>query len=294
VTSITSYSDIDGWFVWDDRTLFDALLAAQTEPGDLVELGAYLGRSAVIIGDHWRDGERFVVIDLFGAEVDDVMNQRENQGSYPTLTRTNFEANYLALHDRLPEVVQGLSTEVVEHVPPGSARFIHVDASHLYDQVAKDIVAIRGLLRPDGVVVFDDFRAMHTPGVAAAVWGAVVTQGLVPFALTERKLYATWGDSARHLEVVRGVVAAESQFVGVEEDIAGHRVLRMRVVAAPAPAPAPKPAAPVKAAPPKPVAPAKPATPPAARPLKRSDFVPPIVTRWVRARRKAARANRSR
>lgn len=239
--AIRSYTDITGWFFGPDRTLFDALLDSQPGPGDLVELGAYLGRSAVVIGDHLRAGERFVVVDLFGAESEDTANRSENTKSYPTLTRTEFEHNYLSLHDELPVVVQGLSTEVVEHVAPGSARFVHVDASHLYAQVAADIEAVRAILQPDGVVVFDDIRAEHTPGVTAAVWEAA-SRGMVPFALTQWKLYATWGDSAGHLDTVRNVVAADERLTSTEQQIMGHQVVRLKELAAPK-APA-RPAAP--------------------------------------------------
>ncbi len=266
--TIRSYADIEGWFFWDDRTLFDTLLEAQSQPGTLVELGAYLGRSAVIMGDHLRPGERFVVVDLFGADVDDDANRSENTKSYATLTRTRFEANYLALHDRLPEVVQGRSTEVVEHVAPGSARFVHVDASHLYAQVAEDIRAIRPLVATDAIVVFDDYRAEHTPGVAAAVWEAVA-HGFVPFALTRYKLYGTWGDAAAHLAVLHDLLSREPRMTGREQQISGHPVVIL------------------KAAPP----PKAPKAPPADRviapvpPRRRRDFVPPIVTDWLQARR---------
>ncbi len=51
----------------------------------------------------------------------------------------------------------------------------------------------RTLLAPEGVVVFDDYRAEHTPGVAAAVWQRL-DKGLSPFALSPVKMYATFGD----------------------------------------------------------------------------------------------------
>ena len=156
------------------------------------------------------------MVDLFGADVDDTANRSENAKSYATLTRTEFERNYLALHDDLPLVVQGLSTEVVEHVPAGSARFVHVDASHLYAQVAADIEAVKTVMQPDGVVVFDDIRAEHTPGVTAAVWEAA-SRGMVPFAITPYKLYATWGDPAKHLDTVRSAVTAHDRLTSSEQ-----------------------------------------------------------------------------
>jgi hypothetical protein len=41
------------------------------------------------------------------------------------------------------------------------------------------------------VVVLDDYRSMHTPGVAAAAWAAVIEGRLFPVCLSEVKLYAT-------------------------------------------------------------------------------------------------------
>src|SRR6185437_14903934 len=166
---IKSFADIRGWFFWEDTVLFREILGAQTEPGTLVELGAFLGRSAALMGEYQKVGDRFVVVDLFGAEPEDVANAAENQLAYSTVDpqrfREQFEANYLALHRELPEIVQALSSAVADYVEPGSVRFAHVDASHLYEFVALDLQVMRKLLHPDGVVVFDDYRAVHTPGV---------------------------------------------------------------------------------------------------------------------------------
>jgi hypothetical protein len=57
-----------------------------------------------------------------------------------------------------------------------------------------DISAARTLLKPGGVVVLDDYRSEHTPGVAAAAWQAI-SAGMHPFLLTQSKMYATWGDA---------------------------------------------------------------------------------------------------
>ena len=286
---VTSYADIEGWFFWHDRATFDALLNAQTEPGSLVELGAYLGRSAVIIGNHIRAGERFVVIDLFGDESaltasdSDLANRAENRHSYATLTNQRFASNYLALHDELPEVIQAPSSVVGQHVAAGSARFVHIDASHLYEQVAEDIRNTRTILQPGGVVVFDDYSNPNTPGVACAVWEAVVTGGLIPFATTPHKLYGTWGDPAPHLAAIRAFAESEPGIGTAELHVFGHTMIRLK------PVPKSKPAA-LPSAPP--VVTPKPPAPVPAPTLKRSDFVPPVVTRMMRARRKARATGR--
>ncbi|HEX4685396.1 MAG TPA: class I SAM-dependent methyltransferase [Nocardioides sp.] len=227
---------IKGWFNEIDRRCFVALLDSQRDspPGVLVELGAFQGKSAVVIGDYVREGERFIVVDLFGDQehfsesMEDLANQRENSRSYPGLTRLQFEQNYLSLHERLPVVVQGFSSEVVDHVEPGTARFIHVDASHLYAAVKTDCESAKRLLRPGGVVAFDDYRNHRSPGVGAAVWEAVVTDGLIPVATTRKKMYACFDDPTPHQATLRAMVADDPDFFEMEEvEIRGRMMVRM-------------------------------------------------------------------
>ncbi|MFE1775363.1 class I SAM-dependent methyltransferase [Streptomyces sp. NPDC059008] len=193
----TRLSEVKGWFFTADQLLFDWFLAYQqdrSESGDLLELGAYMGKSAIFLGARLRPEERFTVCDLFDSPAEDASNSKEMKKSYATLTRRAFEANYLAFHDELPTIVQGLSSMVSDHVDPGSVRFAHIDASHLYEHVHGDILAVRELLTGSGVVVLDDYRAEHCPGVAAATWQAVANEGLRPICITGTKFYGTWGD----------------------------------------------------------------------------------------------------
>lgn len=230
-----SVEDIPGWFFWQDRAMFTALLTAQRdEPvGHLVELGTYLGRSAVVVGAYRRPGERFLVVDLFegtdvlGESEVEKANLRESLHSYTSLTRTAFERNYSAVRGDLPEVVAGMSSEVVRHLEPGSVRFMHIDASHLYDAVSGDVASAKLLLRPGGVVVFDDFRSEHTPGVGAAVWGACATHGLIPVALTTQKLYAVFSEPEAARRVVTDLAHDDERLWHGVQDIAGYPVIRL-------------------------------------------------------------------
>lgn len=231
-----TFRDIQGWFGEADYRIFSAFLASQedTPPGDLVEIGAFMGKSAVVIGDYLRDGEQFVVVDIFGDESllassdEGEQNRLENRRSYPRLTRERFEANYLSVHPRLPVVVQASSAEVVDHVRRSGARFIHVDGSHLYAGVAADCSSVKQLLRPGGVVAFDDWRNAKCPGVAAAVWEAVVSDGLVPVATTRQKLYGVYSGAEAAVETVRAMVAADpAWWIAEDHRIMGHTVVRL-------------------------------------------------------------------
>ncbi|MFE9423591.1 class I SAM-dependent methyltransferase [Kitasatospora sp. NPDC006697] len=198
-TTPRTLDEVPGWFWPIDQQLFGWLLDQQSESGlrgDLLELGSYLGRSAIVMGAHLRPGESFTVCDLFDSEAPDGENAAEMAMSYrKTLTRSAFERNYLAFHSELPTIVQAPTSVLGDgRISPGSCRFVHIDASHLYEHVAVDIRTAKAALGPGGIVVLDDFRSQHTPGVAAAAWEAVFRLGLRPVCVTPEKLYGVWGD----------------------------------------------------------------------------------------------------
>ncbi len=190
---------------WDiDFLLFDRILATQHENsvhGDLLEIGALYGKSTIVLGCHARSDEKVIVCDIFNDAEGDTENVAENSQSYIGLNRKRFEKNYLRWADRPPVVIAELSENIVGKVEPRSLRFAHIDGSHLYNVVRMDIANTHNLMRDTGVVVMDDFRALHTPGVAAAVWEAVATKGLIPICLSEQKFYGSWdAETARSTE----------------------------------------------------------------------------------------------
>lgn len=306
-------NDVPGWFWPLDQVLFSWFLERQERldtRGDLLELGAYLGKSAILLGHRLRDGETLTVCDLFGAEPPDAANRAEAAKSYSSLTRQAFERNYLAFHDSLPTIIQAPSSAVVDEVAPGTCRFVHIDASHLYEHVEGDIGAAKELLGPDGIVVLDDFRSEHTPGVAVAAWEAVLNRGLRPVCLSSQKLYGTWGDPEPVRQELLAALRGRDDIAVTVERAAGHQLVRTRAKGKrlrppslppsrhPAPAPASgagrtAAAAPVPARTPQARSAARAARPPAPRERARRlalDLLPPLVTRAVRRRRAERRA----
>jgi hypothetical protein len=234
--ALASLDDVKGWFPKVDQLLFTWFLERQERQGlhgDLVELGSYLGKSAILMGRHLRDGETFTVCDLFDSEAPDDSNQAEMQGSYATLTRRGFESNYLAFHERLPEIVQGPTSLILDHVQPETCRFVHVDASHLYEHVHGDIQAAHVMLPAGGVIVCDDYRSEHTPGVSAAVWEAVATDGLRPVCVTTQKLYGTWGDADTVQDALLEWLGTRDDVWHEVQEVAGRRLVRIKGKKAP-------------------------------------------------------------
>ncbi|MBQ0848650.1 class I SAM-dependent methyltransferase [Streptomyces sp. NPDC057620] len=303
-------SEVKGWFRAVDQQLFDWFLSGQmdrAQRGDLLELGAYMGKSAIFMASYRRAEDAFTVCDLFDSVAPDSANLKEMNKSYSTLTRRAFEANFSAFHERLPEVVQAPTSVVADRVADDSCRFAHIDASHLYEHVYGDIEAVRDILLPDGVVVLDDYRAEHCPGVAAATWGAVAALDLHPICVTGTKFYGTWGDPEPLRDALLEWLAARDDMWHEVQQVAGHGMIRIdgrkatepkhpvsRYSAEEEPAAADgtgAPDVPVQHAASSRPAPARPATtapprrPGRARALAK-DLLPPIVTRALARRRR--------
>jgi predicted O-methyltransferase YrrM len=220
---------VPGWFEPTDQTLFSWFLSKQVssgQKGDLAELGVYMGKSAISIGDHLQDGEVFTVIDLFEEISEEVENQAENESTYADLTQRSFEANYLRFHDQLPRIIRGDSRRITEHARVGAHRFVHVDASHLFEHVRADAASARRLLSEGGVVVFDDIHSIHAPGVAAAVWDEVLNGGLHVLVTSENKLYGTWSERTQWLDDLRAWLP-RSGLEWEQQEVAGRPLLRV-------------------------------------------------------------------
>ncbi len=293
----TAYGQVDGWFSDYDQALFDWFLTHQNEtghePGDLLELGAFMGKSAIFLAGYMRDGEEFTVCDLFDSPAPDESNLAEMADSYPTLTRRGFETNYLAFHEVLPTIIQAPTSAVADRVRPASCRFVHIDASHLYEHVVQDIASSKIVAAPGAVVVFDDYRSEHCPGVAAAVWGAVANGDLRLIAVSASKLYATWDDPAPYQAALLAWLDGREDLWHGVDIVAEQSLVRIGDHGAVPPEqpkplrPAPEP---VAAAPAAPVHQSGPRPRPGAvwRKLAK-DLLPPVVTRAIVAARRRRR-----
>jgi hypothetical protein len=169
--------------------------------GGLLEIGAYKGRSTILMGFLQRPTEEFVVCDLFGAPIGPAENAAENRMYYAGLQLDDFRRNYLRFHERLPRLIVGGSADLSPDQLGGPFRLVHIDGSHLYEVVRGDLQIAKAVMCDRGVIALDDVRG--DLGVTAAVWEAVAAEGLVPISYGD-KMYATWSTDAapryvRHL-----------------------------------------------------------------------------------------------
>jgi hypothetical protein len=220
--------DVPGWLRPTDKMLFEWFLTRPGAPGgDLLEMGVFQGKTAIHIGSFLKPGETFTVCDLFDLARDDQTIRPGARSAYADLTQKTFEANYLAFHPQLPTIVRGRTDIITEHVAPGSCRFIHVDASHMYEHVHGDAASARMLAGPDAVVVFDDYRTEHCPGTAAAVWEAVAVGDLKIICVTANKFYGTWGDATAIQNQLQKALSQRGDYRLDIQQVLGQRLLRV-------------------------------------------------------------------
>ena len=190
---------VPGWFSALDFRLFaeiDRLQRQNGIDGDLFEIGAYYGKSSILLGHMGRArAERLTVCDVFEhAELIDEESFPGFNHWYARLTEEGFAQQYLRFHTELPEIIVTAS-ETMDVRRLGRActcRLVHADGGHRYDVVRADVSSARTLLRPGGIAVFGGMAAPHSPGSALAVWELVLGGKFTPLWLTGDKLYGTW------------------------------------------------------------------------------------------------------
>lgn len=223
---------VPGWFHPCDARILAALSDAQLRAGivgDMLEIGCYLGKSAILLG-HLVGPHALHVCDVFGAAGEDEPRSREQSRYYSDLQRDAFEANYLRFHPSLP-VVHAHASGELDGLQPRSFRLIHVDGSHLYEQVLTDLELSLELLAHGGVIAVDDFRQPHTPGVAAALWGLVNSARLEVLIISKAKAYVCRAGDDLARRTLDEVVDEETRFRVVDTVIFGSAHADIRAVA---------------------------------------------------------------
>ena len=170
---------IDGWCSELDARLL-ALFASAAGDGEVLEIGTFKGKSAIALGYGTDAPERVIVCDPI---LDPNHQPRSNRG--------DFESSYRRFHRCVPVIYTCFSDELGDFLDDGSVRFAHVDGSHDYDFVQRDVALTERLATTGGVIAFDDFNISEFPGVALATWEAV-TRGFVPLVFGTTKMYGTW------------------------------------------------------------------------------------------------------
>jgi hypothetical protein len=220
---------VPGWFGKLDARLMVHTHEAQRacgSHGSILEIGAFNGRSAILLGFLCDvPGERMIVSDLFAVdEVNEESKSWRPQG-IPKPTRDDFVRHYLRFHDALPEIIAGASRDLdPNQLGCEQFRMVHVDGAHDWVSVDADLRLARALAGEGAVLVFDDVGVASYPAVGARVWSEVLSGGLHPVAVTT-KLYATVDPGSPVAEALRSRIEREPDLLAVAQTVGNTKVL---------------------------------------------------------------------
>ena len=174
---MTEYQFTKDWFNWAPEVWTQLIPLLPGEPGTryFLEIGSFEGRSSVwIIENMMQDGDHLDCIDTWqGGEehgdedMDAVWNRFQ---SNIELAMSKFDRKRLAL----PWKTDSL-TYLGAAIGEGKQRpydFIYIDGSHVAKDVLTDACMAWPLLKPEGLMVFDDYMwgnprdALHRPKIA--------------------------------------------------------------------------------------------------------------------------------
>lgn len=218
---------IPGWFSGLDQNVFGAILSHQ-DYGHVLEIGVYQGKSAIFIEQFRQAAEEFHVCDVFDSVETYSHNNTEIKKSYEDLSFSKFQMNFERFFSQMPIVHICDSENLASRIGSKIFRFIHIDGSHLYDIVKKDLKFASEHLHPEyGVIAMDDYRAAHTTGVAAAMWEYIIQGSLVPLLITPNKAYLAKPNHKVDIETLMNSMVAKGYEI---EQVDAANVLFYRIV----------------------------------------------------------------
>lgn len=159
-----SIENIKGWFLPKAMELFVQMDAAQKQrsiTGNIMEIGVYHGRSAVLLGQFLADGEEFHACDTFtGYDNDDAPKFLDTfLTNYRNVVGNPVDHLFDCPSSRLGKM---LSEE-------RKYRIWHIDGYHSYEMTCKDMMTGYMHMADDGMMIVDDFLNQDWLGVNQAV-----------------------------------------------------------------------------------------------------------------------------
>lgn len=172
---MNEYQFTNDWFnmarardVWEKLT---TMLPGEAGQRQLLEIGSFEGRSSIWIAENMmQDGDHLRCIDTWeGSEEHSAENMSE--------VEKRFQHNLSIAADKFPNryILQAKGTSIINlAMLQGKVEhdFIYLDGSHTAPDVLTDACLAWPLLKPGGIMVFDDYMwgnprdAFHRPKIA--------------------------------------------------------------------------------------------------------------------------------
>lgn len=187
---MSKYKFTQDWFHWSPQVWEQLIPLLPGEPGyrQFLEIGSFEGRSAVWIAENMMvEGDELRCIDTWeGGE--------EHGAEDMQSVEDRFSDNMTLLARKFPErrVFQCPGTSVqrmadfLHHAKGNAFDFIYIDGSHTAPDVLTDACMAWPLLKPQGIMVFDDYMwgsprdILHRPKIAIDAFCNIFAEQLEP------------------------------------------------------------------------------------------------------------------
>lgn len=156
---IKSYSEIQGWFDFED--VYSYMANLMPKDAKMLEIGTWLGKSTCFLGAEVKKLDRNIhiyAVDTFKGEDScdfhlDVV--AKNGGTIRHCFDKNVED--LGLRDIIT-TIESESINCIEKIPIKEFNFIFIDADHKYEPVKRDIEYLFPYVKSGGVIAGHDFE----------------------------------------------------------------------------------------------------------------------------------------
>jgi len=144
---------VSGWFGFHSYALWRSLLdfqKAESLRGDLFEIGVWRGRSAAVLASYCRDDETLYLCDL----------RVDNEAIHTAFDSVGVaNRKIVAISAPSSELPRRLDLRAMHQ----SVRWMHIDGEHTGSAVYGELEVAHQIVRPDGLVVIDDFFSPRYP-----------------------------------------------------------------------------------------------------------------------------------
>ncbi len=142
------------------------------KPKRICEVGVGLGHFSRFVLDHLHPVE-FVAIDTFELHTLPEIWGRPTREAFRNMAHRAFYEHEFRQHREHMRVLEGQSHECLATLPDATFDLIYIDAGHDYESVMRDAAAGVSKVKPEGLLLFNDYTLLDLHGNPYGVVQAV-------------------------------------------------------------------------------------------------------------------------